>query len=134
MRKMIKEFSLCAKLCFLQTSNDSCAGLKENICRGACEKKEAADIYNQRVVQAINYLQNELPTYAIIDSGRKEQERSCLLIEQGKFYGMGYIHPETAMENKELLKNLLTPYPDSPYIRNLIGQYAVAHPAVVCTF
>jgi DNA polymerase-3 subunit epsilon len=52
-RKLMKEFDLCPKLCFMQTDNDTCQGIIEEYCHGACEKKEAPKEYNSRVLQAI---------------------------------------------------------------------------------
>src|SRR6478672_568804 len=53
LRKLMKEFSLCPKLCFMQTDNDPCIGISEDYCHGACEKKEPAALYNERVLDAI---------------------------------------------------------------------------------
>lgn len=40
LRKLVQEFSLCPKLCFIQTSNDACIGVEEGYCKGACEKRK----------------------------------------------------------------------------------------------
>ena len=41
LRKLMKEFSLCPKLCFIQTDNEKCIGIIEEHCHGACEKTES---------------------------------------------------------------------------------------------
>src|SRR5919112_1048430 len=85
-----KEFLLCPKLCFMQTSTDQCVGIVEEHCHGACEKKEAPAAYNERVLQAIASLTMR-PSYVVLDKGLTEDEVSCIMVVQGAFFGMGYL-------------------------------------------
>ena len=124
LRKLMREFNLCPKLCFLQSENIKCQMLLEKKCHGACEQKESVIDYNQRVLQCISYLENELPSFALVDCGLQEEERSCILIEKGRFYGMGYLSSEIEASDLEDLKFRLTPYAENDYIRGLIYQYA----------
>jgi DNA polymerase-3 subunit epsilon len=48
----VTTFSLCPKLCGLESSNQSCFSYQLGKCLGACIGKESADIYNRRVRQA----------------------------------------------------------------------------------
>jgi DNA polymerase-3 subunit epsilon len=124
LRKLIAEFELCPKLCFLQSENVECQSLKENKCHGACEKKECPETYNERIYECIQSLENELPTFALMDRGLTENEKSCILIERGKFVGMGYLAIDANIYEIEALKYRLTPYPENDYIRKLIYQNA----------
>lgn len=128
LRKLMTEFNLCPKLCFLQTNDDTCTGLTEKYCHGACEKKETPADYNHRLNKAIDYLDRNLPTFAVIDQGKHEQEQSCILIEKGKFYGMGYLPAGFSTHSLETLRPCITPYPENDYIRGLIYQYAERRP------
>ncbi|HVM86798.1 MAG TPA: exonuclease domain-containing protein [Puia sp.] len=128
LRKLIAEFNLCPKLCFVQVNNDECEGVKTGNCFGACGHMESAAIYNGRVKAAIESLQKALPTFTLIDEGRNHNEQSCILVEQGKFYGMGYLSAGMTIINKEELKNYLTKYPENDYMRGLIYQHASKWP------
>jgi DNA polymerase-3 subunit epsilon len=128
LRKLIDEFELCSKLCFLQTANVGCQSLTGKKCRGACERKESAESYNARVNECIQHLQIELPSFALVDDGLAEREQSCILIEKGKFYGMGYLPSDTTIYQLDQLKNYLTPYPENDYIRGMIFQYGQRFP------
>jgi DNA polymerase-3 subunit epsilon len=128
LRKLMREFNLCPKLCFLQSENIKCQMLLEKKCHGACEQKEGAANYNERVLQCISYLENELPSFALVDCGLQEEEKSCILIEKGRFYGMGYLSSEIEASDLEDLKFRLTPYAENDYIRGLIYQYAERYP------
>jgi DNA polymerase-3 subunit epsilon len=130
--QLIQRFNLCAKLCFMQTAPGPCTSTGEAICLGACEHKEDATAYNARVQMALQWLEEWLPTFAVVDEGNDREEQSCILMEKGKFYGMGYIPAgvqiNTGMTSREELKNYLTPYPENDYIRGLVYQYAEKFP------
>src|SRR5205823_3629772 len=87
--KLVEQFELCPKLCFIQKNNDACTGVRKEAC--ACEGHEGINEYNNRIQVALETLKETLPTFALRDEGRTPDEHSCLLIEDGHFYGMGYI-------------------------------------------
>lgn len=122
--QLIRRFELCPRLCFLQKGNGACSPLQEHTCHGACEKKEAPHLYNGRVAEAIAWLQEQQPSFVILDSGRDAEEQSCILMEKGRFYGMGYVPRDIAVTGSHQLKDWLTPYPENEYILNLLRQYA----------
>ncbi len=129
LRKLIRTFNLCPKLCFIQFGEDKCEGIKEKFCFGACEQDEDPQTYNARVEEAIQSLKKELPSFTLVDNGRHSDEQSCILIEEGKFYGMGYLPADTAITQPEELKNYITPYPENDYMRGLIYQHAAKWPS-----
>jgi len=124
--QLIDTFQLCPKLCFIQNNNTVCTGTNAGQC--ACEGHESPDAYNEKVNLAISQLNKALPTFAIRDAGRTDDEHSCLLIEKGKFYGMGYISHYYNGDSLEQLKEQLKPYPGNDYIRNMVDNYAVKFP------
>ncbi len=63
-----------------------------------------------------------------MDSGLQHQQLSCILMEKGRFYGMGYLPHDCAAQSIDELKNYLTPYSENDYIRGLIYQYASRFP------
>ncbi|MEO8794649.1 MAG: GIY-YIG nuclease family protein, partial [Daejeonella sp.] len=125
---LIKEFNLCPKLCFIQRNTEGCTGMAELSCFGACEGIEAVNEYNNRVEGAIAFLKENLPTFAIVDEGRSGTEKSCILMENGKFYGMGFLNQTNFQEDILQLKDKITAYPSNDYIRNLIYNYANRFP------
>lgn len=128
LRKLVHQFELCPKLCFLQAENINCQLLEENNCKGACERKESADDYNRRVEACINHLNHELPSFALVDYGLKHEEQSCILIEKGRFFGMGYLPSDVSIKTTDDLKSYLTPHAENDYIRGLIFQHVVRYP------
>ena len=129
LRHLVTEFELCPKLCFLQSANIECQSLIVNKCKGACEQKETAKEYNKRVLKCIQHLETELPTFALLDTGLQQEEQSCILIEKGKFYGMGYLPSDIKVHQADELKDYLTPYNENDYIRGIVFKYAEKYPS-----
>lgn len=133
LRKLIREYQLCPRLCFLQTDLSACDGIKGQYCSGACEQLESPAMYNARVQDAISSLTTR-PSFAIIEDGMCAEEKSCVLVWDGSFYGMGYIPSDVQMPAPEQLKELVTPYKENLFIRNLVTGYAARYPEKVKTF
>jgi DNA polymerase-3 subunit epsilon len=128
LRKLVKQFELCPKLCFLDRGNESCSGLQDNSCHGACIQIESVKDYNQRLKAALQSLQEMLPSFIIKDRGRDSSEESCVLIENGRFYGMGWLDKELQIQDLESLKEQLTHYPENDYMRGLVYTYVEKWP------
>jgi exonuclease, DNA polymerase III, epsilon subunit family len=128
LRKLVRQFELCPKLSFIQKDNETCAGLLDKTCHGACIQKESAMDYNQRLTAALESLHEMLPSFIIRDRGRDSSEESCVLIEKGRFYGMGYLSRDLQIMDLESLKDRLTIYPENDYMRGLVYSFAEKWP------
>jgi len=128
LRTIAAEHFLCEKLCFIQTPRNACTAHATGGCQGACIGEESFTDYNFRAQEAIKQLQQLLPSFAIIDNGRSEDEKSCLWVEKGKFYGMGYISEHCDINDVETLKSAIIPYPSNDYIMNLLLTYRSEYP------
>jgi DNA polymerase-3 subunit epsilon len=128
LRDIANEYRLCEKLCFIQTVKGACTAHGMGNCDGACLGAVSAVAYNIRVKHAIEGLQQLLPSFALIDQGRSDDEKSCLWVERGKFYGMGYISNYCDLNDLESLKSAVTPYPSNDYIMNLILSHGNQFP------
>ena len=124
----MEEFELCPKLCFIQRNHDDCIGIENKPCKGACKGTESRVLYNIRVQQAIAKLKSDLPSFALLDTGRTEEEQSVILIENGHLHGMGYIVKDSPLDNINSIKSVLQAYPSNDYVRNLVHNYAIQHP------
>lgn len=130
LRKLMKEFALCPKLCFIQTDNEACVGFADEHCYGACEKREAAKHYNERVLQAIASL-TKRPSYVVIDKGITDDEVSCIMVENGSFFGMGYLPKNLEEISRQTIQDYIKPYKENSYIRSLLLSHANNFPAQV---
>jgi DNA polymerase III subunit epsilon len=122
LKGLINEFELCPKLCYLDTSPGASIVDEESL---------SADEYNHRVSTALEYLRSSLPTFAVVENvalPKKEDKRGIILVEKGRFYGMGYVPSSFSFSHIDEFKPHLTPYPENGYIRGLVHQYAAKHP------
>lgn len=132
-RELISEFGLCARLCNLAKGADCANGVYAEGCNGQCTKLKAKR-YNRRVDDAIKWLHKQLPTFAYVDKGISDDEQSCIFVNKGAFYGMGYLHDGVLPDNILELQEKLEPMPDNDYIRNLVYKYAAAFPEKCISF
>ncbi|HVS95091.1 MAG TPA: exonuclease domain-containing protein [Puia sp.] len=129
LRKLVREFRLCPRLCFIQQDSVPCEGLREHTCDGACDFREPPESYNEKVRTAVAALLESLPSFTLMDRGRHGEEKSCILVERGRFYGMGYLPADAAIFDPSDLKQYLTPCAENDYMRGLIYAYAERWPS-----
>lgn len=117
--KMAEQFELDKKLCYID---------KTPVSEKDIEFLDPPSHYNGKVKQALQELEQQLPTFALIDDGLQEDEKLCMLIERGSFWGMGYIKAQQTTADIFTLKEMLNPYADNDFIRNSIYSFVELNP------
>ncbi len=87
--------------------------------------------HNDRVQNAIDLLLANRPSFGIIDKGRSADERSCIWVENGHFYGMGYIAADIGFTDPSELRDHVTRYKSNQYMMLLVNAYAEKYPGKV---
>jgi DNA polymerase III subunit epsilon len=87
--------------------------------------------HNMQVDQAIEFISKSRPSFAIMDKGRSAEERSCIWVEKGHFYGMGYIASDVGFTEPSEVKEYVTPYKSNQYIMQLLTTYSKKYPGKV---
>ncbi|MBN8642592.1 MAG: GIY-YIG nuclease family protein [Flavobacteriales bacterium] len=121
--KITEKYHLCQKINGLYESKNSCFQYKIKECNGACIQKESPEEYNQRVEEFINEMSFENNNMVIIDRGRKVDERSAVLIENGIYKGYCFYDLNYQINNIEILKNILIPMQNNRDTRSIIQSY-----------
>lgn len=106
--KLVREFELHPVLCFLDSSD-----------RGELPK---AAIYNQSVQKALDWIEAQKQTFLIRDKD------GCVLVEEGKFYGMGHLPKHVAVKAIDEVKEKLTVYPENEVLKSMIRNFAERYP------
>ncbi|NUY79284.1 GIY-YIG nuclease family protein [Flavobacterium sp. MAH-1] len=90
------------------------------------DKENLPDVeqHNKKVTGLIDSLSTDRQSFAIIDKGRSEDERSCIWVEEGRFYGMGYMASDITITEPSQVKEHVTPYKSNHYIMQLVNTYA----------
>lgn len=122
LKNLVQEFKLCPKLCCIDITPGATLAEEDNI---------SVDLYNNRVETAIEYLRCALPSFAVVEKvslPKKQEKQGIILIENGRFYGMGYVAADVSMQRIDEIKPHLTAYPENGYIRGLVYAYASKFP------
>jgi DNA polymerase-3 subunit epsilon len=123
LRELATQFALDNRFCNYGLPNE-----------GELFQKEAetdlpeVTLHNDQIEQALDHLVTNRPSFAIIDKGRTADEKSCIWVEDGHFFGMGYIHASLGFTEPSELKEHLTPYKSNHYIMQLLTAYAEKYP------
>ena len=90
--------------------------------------------HNTKMREAIRFMQDYLPTYAILQDGKNEMGQPlqvAYLIEKGKFMGLSYIADESVLQGYTTFKAGITLYPDYDAARSMLISYAAENPDAV---
>lgn len=117
--KLVREFQLDAVLCFLDKSG------KQADC------SDQPDVYNARVQAAISQIHSEKSTYAIIENSMICDDVSCILVENGRFIGMGLLPDKVDPFRIDHIRDHLTVYPENEVLKSMIRSYSEKYPTRV---
>lgn len=117
--KLVKDFELDAACCFLDRS------VKE------ITLTDEPAVYNAKVQLAVLKMQEEKGTYAIVETCELSNNISCILVEKGRFFGMGILPDKSAMQALESIRSHMTPYPENEVLKSMLRSYSDKYPARV---
>ena len=121
--RITEKYNLCQKLNGLYETQNGCFQHKINECNGACLGKEASEEYNLRVEEFLNEMSFNNQNKIIVDRGRKINERSAVLIENGIYKGYCFFDLNYQITNMEVFKNILIPMQNNRDTRSIIQGY-----------
>jgi DNA polymerase-3 subunit epsilon len=120
----VAKFNLCQKLCDLYKTNGSCFDYQVHRCKGACLGLEPPEEYNQRVEEAVESFTYQHGSFVVIGPGRRDDEKTVVLVEDGRYLGFGYVDTDTFSARKLAdFKEIITPYNDNKDVQQIIRQY-----------
>ncbi len=123
----VREFDLCPKLSGLQTAKSACYAHQSGTCRGACEGKEETDAYNARSNSMISSFTEYKENAVILGRGRTPEERSIILVEDGRYIGFGFKDRESPVTDLETVREWVTPGRDNRLAQSLVSAVLQNH-------
>lgn len=123
MWEKVKEYDLCPKLSGLQVAKGLCFSHQTGSCKGACQGVEKVKKYNKRVQKAIDAFFEAGQTVAIVGKGRRPEEKSVVLVENGNYLGFGFFDETESISNLESAKNFIRPSKDNRVVQNIVNSY-----------
>lgn len=126
LRDLMSRFEIDPRFCSFGTTD-------EGLLPGRYERTvlPAAGTHNEKISRVLDELMENKPSFYIIDKGRSAGERSCIWVQDGQIYGMGYLPLDSGVESSEDMKRYLTRYPDNHYIMQLVYSFASKFPGKV---
>lgn len=122
----IDEYELCLRYCGLTSEEAVCFNHQIKKCNGICAGMEPKDDYNKRAKQLIEKFSLGSRDFVILDKGRRTDEVSLVLVENGHYAGYGYYESYEQVRSAEEFKGFVghrTYYPDADdLIRYFIKQ------------
>ena len=121
--QLTSEYELCQRLNGLFPGNGACFHHSIHQCKGACIGEEPAAAYNIRAEQALKSMEFQSPNILILDKGRCAEERSVVLIENGRYMGYGFVEMEIGINDPAALYDYIIPAADNREIRRIIRDF-----------
>jgi DNA polymerase-3 subunit epsilon len=134
LNRLVREFKLCPKMCFLQEDSIECVGLEEKFCCGICKTINDPRLYNKKVSKAIQHLTSSEPSIIIFGQGRNEEEYSCVMIGKKDLCATGFIAKKTRKQPPKKLVSLLEPGIPNEYIKSMVIRHADLYPEDAVVF
>lgn len=129
LRDLVRRFGLCASLCRLG-SCELCNMVNKGM-HLLCTANEPPEVYNEKIDRVISFLAEDRSEFYIMDKGRYGNEKSCIWVARGNFYGMGYIDDTADIQSIDDIKGLLTRYVGNHYVMQLIISFMCKYPRKV---
>lgn len=123
LQKLAQQFEIDHRFCNYGMSN---AG--EFFPTSTLEDFPDLAMHNAQIDNAMEFLINSRVTFAILDKGRTNEERSCIWVEKGHFYGMGYFPADEVINELSEIKEYVTPYKSNSYVMELIDTHVEKFP------
>ncbi|MFD2516281.1 exonuclease domain-containing protein [Salinimicrobium flavum] len=123
LNSIIEDFNLCQRLTGVHPGNGNCFNYSIKKCKGACVGLEPVEDYNTRVQEVLDKYSYERQNMLVIDRGRDLDEKSALLVEEGKFKGIGYFNLNYQLNNMEIIKSIITPMKSDRDAQHIIQNY-----------
>ncbi len=119
----VKKYDLCPKLCGLQLAKGLCYSYQTGDCKGACMSVETVKKYNKKVQKAIDSFFEKGESVAIIGQGRKVDEKSLVLVENGNYLGFGFLDKDQSIVDLESAKNYIKIGKDNRAAQNMVNSF-----------
>lgn len=116
--RLVKDFDLHAGLCFLDKSVTALNNLPLVI------------DYNNRISIAIESLKDKKISYFIKEPTAYGRS-GYIVVEDGKFYGMGFIKDNKQLNDFNAVKKKVVQYPENEFIKSQLMQYALKNPEAI---
>lgn len=134
LERLCEQFELCPKYCNLETNISSCFQYQIKKCKGICCDNEAIDIYNKRVIDAIQSVSFQADNFIIKEKGKRKEEFSFVLVLNNLYQGYGYLKKKRrTLTINDYLEGIVA-QKDNRDINRILQGYIKKNPKSVIAF
>ncbi|MBI1183854.1 DNA polymerase III subunit epsilon [bacterium] len=117
------QHQLCPKLCGLQKAEHECMLAEDGSCENACRNAAVESEYKYRSRESLEHIMKSKETFILVGNGFEHNEKSVVLVENGKYLGFGLTTQSVAIDNFENLKLDIEPRKPTQDIDNILYNY-----------
>jgi DNA polymerase III subunit epsilon len=118
-----ESFQLCPKLTGIQKTPADCYDHQHNKCLGACCGKESVEIYNKRVSEFLDSLEEQKGAIIIREKGILPEESCALYFENGVFKAYGFFDTDSFFSHEGEFLDALTKVKHLPETKYLLRSF-----------
>ncbi|QAA83097.1 nucleotide excision repair endonuclease [Aequorivita sp. H23M31] len=116
-----QKFKLCKRYTGIERKSGKCSD--PIFCKGICQGLESKEEYNLRVKNALQYIDEQRPSYILKLKGRNAFESAFVLIKHGIYQGFGFIDIESQINSIEDINGFIRKLPHTYFTSRIIDQY-----------
>ncbi len=125
--RIAQQYKLCPARCGILEPGAACP---DNTPCGACTGAEDAAGYNKRVNEFLLRSVPETDSFIAVGRGRTINERSAVVVENGRYLGYSFFDLNFQINNKNILKNLLIPHQPEGNASAIIRSFLIRNKAI----
>lgn len=119
----IDEHELCLRFCGLMEEGSVCFNHQIKKCNGICGGEEEVELYNKRANKILERYLFEHSNFVLLDKGRTAEERSVVLVEEGRYSGYGYFDASDPVTSPADVKDMVKRSYGHPDSNDLIKSW-----------
>ncbi len=127
--RIVQQYKLCPIRCGIAEPDAPCSLHQKGPC-DACSGKESPAEYNKRAEEFLLRSVPETESFIAIGRGRTINERSAVVVENGRYLGYSFFDLNFQINNKNILKNLLIPHQPEGNAAAIIRSFLIRNKAI----
>jgi DNA polymerase-3 subunit epsilon len=119
----IDEHQLCLRYCGLTGDDAVCFNHQIKKCNGICQGEEEVELYNERAKKILERNSFQHNNFVLLDKGRNAEERSVVLVQDGRYSGYGFFDAADPVHSPADLKDMVKRSEGHPDSNDLIKSW-----------
>lgn len=120
-KEIQQKFNLCRRFTGIERTSSKCSD--PVFCKGICADLEEKESYNKRVMEALDHIYAQRPSYIIRLKGRNLYEHGIILVKNGIYQGFGFIEVDAHINSVLDMEGYVKRFPHNYFTSRILDQY-----------